>query len=442
MEALVRLKEDLSGARTAANGDRVADAAGTAADRLARRHGAHREFAVDCFWALLAFVSAVVMISAGGLGIEQPGQRGLDGLGVAMAAGMSLPLLARRRAPVIVFAAVMSMLAATALLDYPIDIVIGPLVALFTLAHLAGREVPMRSAVVLVAVSYLAVAGSVVVSHGKLPATELAFSGLIWLALWFAGYGSRMKHEHIAWLEERAQRAEAEAEGARALAAAEERTRIARDLHDSAGHAINVILVEAGAARLLRERDPERAEQALATIEDVAREQIDEIDHLVQRLRADDPAAADPLDMTMPAGVPAGPEAGEMLIERMRASGLDLEVEWVGEKVRLGPTVGRGAYRIMQEALTNAHRHGTGSARMLIEFGDEGIEFSVENTMNGQGPAGEGHGLIGMRERVALLGGTLEAGPSDERFRVRVTLPYDCDFDPKRDLPPGPPGCR
>src|ERR671910_14517 len=126
MEALVRLKEDLSGARTAANGDRVADAAGTAADRLARRHGAHRDLAVDCFWALLAFVTAVGMISAGGPRPQAP------------------PPPGPRRAPVIVFAAVMSMLAATALLDYPIDIVIGPLVALFTLAHLAGREVPMR----------------------------------------------------------------------------------------------------------------------------------------------------------------------------------------------------------------------------------------------------------------------------------------------------------
>jgi len=404
---------------------------------VARGGYAARGAAIDWFWALLSFGLALAMFGTGGLGPSEPDQRGLDALGVLLAAGMSLPLLARRRAPLAVFVVVMASLVAVAGFRYPPDVTVGPAVALFSLSKAAGRELPFRLAVGIAVGLFLAVATAYTAAYDDFLGVEIAFQGVLWAAIWFAGRGHLLKQEHISALEERAERAEREAERERRLAAAEERTRIARDLHDSAGHAINVILVEAGAARLLRERDPGRAEQALETIEQVAREQIDEIDRLVQRLRADDPAA-DPLDITLPAGVPPGPEAADQLFERMRASGLDLQVDWLGERRRVGPVVGRGAYRILQEALTNAQRHGTGSARVQVAFGEEEVEFAVENPINGEKPAGEGHGLVGMRERVALLGGHFEAGPSDGRFRVRVALPYDCDFDPKRDPPPKP----
>ena len=216
------------------------------------------------------------------------------------------------------------------------------------------------------------------------------------------------------------------------LAAAEERTRIARDLHDSAGHAINVILVEAGAARLLRERDPDRAEQALETIEVVAREQIGEIDRLVHALRADDDADRAIEDCELPGDAPKGPAAGDALFERMRASGLDLEVEWEGERRVLGPRVGRASYRILQEALTNALRHGTGSATVVVRHLQQEVELTIENPIsNGGEPGPERFGLTGMRERVGLLGGDLEVVADDGRFRVRALLPYDRTFDPR-----------
>jgi signal transduction histidine kinase len=261
---------------------------------------------------------------------------------------------------------------------------------------------------------------------------EAPFVALLFVLVWMAGDRVQIRREEVAWLQERAQRAEEEAERERRLAAAEERTRIARDLHDSAGHAINVILVEAGAARLLRDRDPERAEQAMKTIEDVAREQIGEIDRLVHALRAEDRDDSTPEDCRIPDGFPIGPAAAEALFERMRASGLELEVRRRGRLRLLGPSVGRSTFRILQEALTNAARHGTGSAEVELEFGEEAIGITVSNPTENESMNGERYGLTGMRERVGLLDGSFEAGQSNGVFRVRAVLPYDRNFNPAR----------
>ncbi|MGH2984974.1 MAG: sensor histidine kinase [Solirubrobacterales bacterium] len=399
-------------------------------ERLSNGLIRHRDLVVDVFWALASFAIAILMFASGGLGPAEHDQRGLDLLGVFVAAGISFPLLARRRAPVPVFLAVMGALVALVALRYPPDVTIGPIIALFTLARASGREVPARLAVGIVVGFFLAVAAALSLADNKPPFPEMTFIGLIWLAIWFAGRSARLKAEHISDLEERAERAEQMAERERRLVAAEERTRIARDLHDSAGHAINVILVEAGAARLLRDRDPERAEQAIETIESVAREQIDEIDQLVHALREGDRAEKTPLgDSEVALGMKRGKEAVEALFELHRATGLDLRVSRVGEGRTLGPSVGRAVFRLLQESLTNATRHGDGSAEVVFSFRDDALEVTVANPVanpasNGEPPA-EGHGLAGMRERAALVGGTLEAIQANGTFRVRAVLPYD-----------------
>jgi signal transduction histidine kinase len=392
-----------------------------------------RETAIDIFWALASFVLTVTMFAAGGLGPPEHDQRELDVLGVLIAAGISFPLLARRRAPVPVFLAVMGSLVALSALRYPPDVTIGPIVALFTLAQASGREVPPRLGIGLAVGAFLAVTAALGVGYDEVPLPEMAFIGLIWLAIWFAGRSSRLKTEHISDLEERAERAEQIAERERRLAAAEERTRIARDLHDSAGHAINVILVEAGAARLLRERDPERADEAIETIERVAREQIDEIDRLVHALREGDRGEKTTLgEPEVALGMERGRAAVEALFELHRAMGLDLRISRVGEGRALGPSVGRAVFRLLQESLTNAARHGSGSAEVEFHFRDDAVELTVANPVvgpasNGEPPA-EGHGLAGMRERAGLLGGTLEATQANGTFRVRAVLPYDPRF--------------
>jgi signal transduction histidine kinase len=206
----------------------------------------------------------------------------------------------------------------------------------------------------------------------------------------------------------------------RRLAAAEERTRIARDLHDSAAHAINVILVQAGAARLHQRRDPDAVATALATIEDVARETIGEIDQLIRGLRAHESVGE---------GVepPIGLAALDGLAERHRASGNQVEIRLHGQVRPLAPGLNQAAYRILQESLTNAARHGSGPAEVDVTYGNDQLELTVSNPMpadaNGHATQG-GHGVLGMRERAALLGGTVEAYGGDGRFLVHARLPY------------------
>jgi signal transduction histidine kinase len=195
--------------------------------------------------------------------------------------------------------------------------------------------------------------------------------------------------------------------------------RIARELHDSAGHALSVMLVQAGAARLLHESDPQASKRALSTVEDVARSTIDEIDRLVSALREEGEGGAEP-------SPPAGTGDIDELAERHRESGLEVTVRHEGRRDHeRDPGVDRAAYRIVQEALTNAARHGDGAADVLLRFGEEGLELSITNPVaDGEASEGGGHGLVGMRERAALLGGRLEADREDGVFRVHAELPY------------------
>ncbi len=337
----------------------------------------------------------------------------LDVLGVVLAALVSWPLAARRLAPLPVFATVT---AATSLLygfRYGLGPPIGFALALFTVAQ-NRDELRQRTLTVALVASLFVLLGPHVVQADWAP--ELLLGAVVWAAAWFAGDRARLRRERFHELEERARRAEREAERERRLAAAEERTRIARDLHDSAGHAINVILVQAGAARLLQEQDPERSRKALETIEEVARDTLGEIDQLVRALREDGTGpAVEP---------PPGLVALDTLAERYRASGLPLTVVVEGARRPLAPGVDQAAYRILQEALTNAARHGRGNADVRVAFGSTALELTVTNPASTNGDAGGGHGIVGMRERASLLGGSLEAGGSEGVFRVRARLPY------------------
>jgi signal transduction histidine kinase len=205
----------------------------------------------------------------------------------------------------------------------------------------------------------------------------------------------------------------------RRLAAAEERARIARDLHDSAGHAINVIAVRAGAARLRHRQDPDRSLAALEAIEDVARQTAADIDQIVGALRSDEPAATE-------VEAPTGLASLSTLIEQHREAGVKVDVERHGRPRGLSPAIDQAAYRILQEALTNAARHGDGMAHIELRFSDEWLELTVTNRMPEPAPppSPRGHGLIGLRERATLLGGTLDVEHRGDSFRIRAGLPY------------------
>ena len=345
--------------------------------------------------------------------------RGLGVLAVSLAAIASFPLLARRRSPLGVFALTAAGTATLNGLGYPLGPPFGPTVALFFVAtDERTRAHFVRAATIVVGIFAIHVAVSTI-PHSGFPTSAVLFGIVVWGGAWTAGDQVRQRRRRRLEVEERLRRSERETARERRLAAAEERTRIARDLHDSAAHAINVILVQAGAARLLQERDPSAARAALSTIEDVARETIGEIDHLVRGLREDGGSAT--------VEPPTALAALDTLVARHRAAGLALDLRVDGRVRPLARRLDQAAYRILQESLTNAARHGDGAASVEVRYGEDQLELTISNTLPATKTAatvGGGHGILGMRERASLLRGSLDASLDGTAFRVRARLPY------------------
>lgn len=204
------------------------------------------------------------------------------------------------------------------------------------------------------------------------------------------------------------------------MAVAEERARIARDLHDSVGHALNVIGVRAGAARLRAGAEPERATLALSAIEELARSTVAEIDQLVGALYERDVGeGGERVD------APLGLQAVPTLVAEHAATGLEITSTTIGNERRLAPAVDQAAFRIVQESLTNASRHGLGSARLEITFGACEVRIVVTNpAIEPQAEVGIGHGLIGMAERARLVGGRLDTSRTTTEHVLCASLPY------------------
>ena len=211
----------------------------------------------------------------------------------------------------------------------------------------------------------------------------------------------------------------AAAEARAATAAADERARIARELHDVVGHCLSVIVVQAGTERRLTKDMPETTAGTLDVVEQTARQALAEMRRLLDMLRRDD----DELLL--------GPQPSlrhvDDLLDGVRAAGLPVELVVEGVPAELPPGVDLSAYRIVQEALTNALKHaGPASARVRIRYGADRVDVEVSD--DGRGPAHAappaGHGLVNMRERALVYGGSLETGPrADGGYEVRVTLP-------------------
>jgi signal transduction histidine kinase len=373
---------------------------------------------IDAAIAAAALAGSLAQLSHGGIAGSQTGPGELDWASGALAACSTVPLLAWRRAPSAVFAFTASATVLLGGLGYPIALPLGPTTALYLLAASRDEEDSRtrRSTGTVVAL-FLAYLGATALGDGRFPGSELLHTGLAWAVAWFAGERTRLRREHLAELRERALRAEREGERERRLAVAEERARIARDLHDAAGHAINVIALRAGTARL--RQDPERSQAALEAIEELARKTVGEIDQIVGTLR-DRGLANGAID------APPGLASLDTLVARHDAAGLHVSVASEGEPRPLESAVDQAAFRILQEALTNAARHGTGAARVELAFGDAALELTISNAAAGESAprSNGGHGLIGMRERATMVGGRFDAGQTNATFRVRAELPY------------------
>ena len=382
---------------------------------------------VDATTAIVVLAGSLMLLSRGGLaglrsdpGIDRgaSGSASLDLLSVALVACSSLPLLAWRSRPLGVLLVTTKASIVLVLLGYAFDVALGPPVALYLLA--LSRELRSASArrtSVDVMVAFAAYMGAVAFAGPTSSWSALLHDGLGWAAAWFAGGRTRLRREYVTELRRRAERSDHDAERERRLAAAEERARIARDLHDSAGHAISVIAVRAGAARLRHEQHPELSLPALEAIENLARQTADEIDHIVGTLR-DGSTGGD-------VEAPPGFASIASLVAHQEAAGLRVTIDTCGRPPPRGGATDQATYRILQEALTNAARHGTGDAHVVLTFRDEEAELVVTNPVSDScAPrSGGGHGLVGMRERATMLGGAFDVEHGDDTFRLRATLP-------------------
>ncbi|WP_381802557.1 sensor histidine kinase [Streptomyces niveus] len=215
------------------------------------------------------------------------------------------------------------------------------------------------------------------------------------------------------WIHARAERAAAEARRAD-----EERLRIARELHDVLAHSISVINVQAGVGLALLDSDPEQARTALTTIKAASKEALGEVRQVLDTLRTSGDAPRAPAP-----GLDRLPE----LVEQAAAPGLTVGTETLGDRVALSPGADLAAFRIVQEALTNVVRHsGSRTAHVQVGYGAGVLTLRVddEGPATGDEAGGSGNGLVGIRERAAALGGTIEAGPRpDGGFRVKAVLP-------------------
>ncbi|MGA9760927.1 MAG: sensor histidine kinase [Gaiellaceae bacterium] len=337
-------------------------------------------------------------------------------LGLAQA----LPLLVRRRYPLTVFAVVV-VAALFFELRYESLPPFASALAMYTVAsHVVDRRSSLHAGLL----------GLIVLSTSPLFLQEqsdeqighLVIVHLIGFTVaWIVGDNVRAHRAYLSELEERAERLEREKGEHARHAAAEEQARIARELHDVIAHSVSVMVVQAAAARDVFEQKPERALEALSSIEESGRSALTELRRLLGIVRAEESEEREPQ--------PGMTELGA-LIDKVRATGLEVELELDTSLGELPAGVELSVYRIVQEALTNTLKHAQASrARVEIARGRgcHGRELTIEVSDNGSGPgerAEDGHGLIGMRERVALLGGELEAGPrAGGGFAVKVRLP-------------------
>jgi signal transduction histidine kinase len=284
-------------------------------------------------------------------------------------------------------------------------------VVLFSLALRARRSIVLIAGVVHAVLLFL---GAVLVFRVPLY-DPLALILPVWTAAVIAwGSAVRSNHDYVRALEEqtRAALAVRDSEVRRHVGA--ERLRIARDLHDSVAHTVSIISVHAGAAERFLARDPQRARDSLQQVRASARAVVDELQDILAVLRG--PDAADVVD-----AVP-GIESLDDLIAAARAAGTEVRLH-LAAPPDLDHAVGVAVYRIVQESVTNARKHGNGAIEISIDADDTAVRVRVANPFAPRAASGGGFGLLGMRERVASVNGTVRAEADGDRFVVEATLP-------------------
>ena len=349
------------------------------------------------------------------------GPRGLDTVVVLLC---TVPLAWRRRAPLAAFGVIIATFSlAQPLTSASASFFAGLLPALIGAYSVAryeeGRRVPAGIAIGLAGMLLL-----VATTANFQTSEELFFETFLWSSAWLLGWTIRRGERRAHDLGMRAERLEREREEQARAAVIDERARIARELHDVVAHGVSVMVVQAGAARSMLPRQDDATRAHLQSIEGIGRQALTEMRHMLEMLRDDDELTLEPL-----------PGIGQLdaLVAAAGEANLPVEVRIDGEPQPLPPGIDLTAYRIVQEALTNAIKHaGPANAHVTVRYRPDALELEVTDdgagTSNGH-RNGAGHGLVGMRERTALYGGELHVGPRGDGagFAVRVRLPVSAE---------------
>jgi signal transduction histidine kinase len=338
---------------------------------------------------------------------------------VALAVVAAVALLFTRDipfvAPLVVAAALAGAVAIDA--DAVIDMDAPFLILLFMPWSLASNNVRTKAILGLVWYQLVAFWVNVEFSSGG---SDYVIIGIFMSVAWASGFVLSRRSEHLREMAERARQAESEQTAAAYRAVAEERQRIARELHDVIAHSVSVMTVQAGAVRRLLKPEQEKERTALEAVESTGRQALTEMRRLVGLLREQG---------AMPEFTPQpGMGTIDNLLDGVRAAGLPVELEVAGAPRELPPGVDLAAYRVVQEALTNALKYaGPAHAWVAVTWRDGELELEIANDGKGDGEgSGGGHGLAGMRERVSLYGGDIESGErSGGGYVVRARLPLE-----------------
>jgi len=320
-------------------------------------------------------------------------------------------LVVRRRYPSAVFLAASAIALTQWLLGFPLLGDAALLVALYTVAAHESRIRALVAAAVLETGSAMAAIRWQLA--GTAPRSLLFLTAMVVAAL-FAGLTAASGSRYLAWMDERARRLEVERDQHAVIVAAAERTRIARDLHDIVSHSLSVVITLADAATVVGRADPARGVEAMAETSEVARQALTDMRSMLGVLRTDESAA----------GLAPQPGLGDLdaLVERIRATGLPVDLTVQGTPFPLGAAAELTTYRIIQEALTNTLRHAAARHATVAIVYDR-PQVTIRVTDDGSARAADtqhadgghpGHGIDGMRERAALHGGTLRAGPNPD----------------------------
>ncbi len=376
--------------------------------------------------ALLAgVIGSIAVIGLFTIDPEQTGasNRDVDAIGVLLTVVQPVLLAFRRRWTIPVLWLSTLALVAFWILDYvDTGVSVVMLILLYTTAANCERRQALRHVASATTILVAVMVVGVLVRQEDLPAVAVLGNLVIFVTAWVLGDSVRNRRAYLAEVEARAEQAEADRELAAARAVQEERTRIARELHDVVAHSVSVMVVQAGAARRVLERHPDQTAESLGIIERTGRNALDELRRVLGVLRETDGDAS----------MAPQPTADDVaaLVADVNASGHHVDLHVDGEPTALPAGVGLTVFRVVQEALTNVRKHaGPATATVDLRYRPDAVTIVVTDDGRGSAPHDDrmpssGQGLIGMRERVELFGGALRVGPRPGGgFQVRATVP-------------------